>query len=971
MEQLKRLRRGRSAAICVLLAVGVSSTAAMPAYASGPVWTISSSSSPTNFAPGDETGDDKYVLSVIDTAGGSDAGSPIEVSDTLPPGITASAVSGEDLGNGHALTCSPTPKPTCTYEGFEMASGDVLRIEVTVKVSAIVAPSVTNSVSVSGGGAATTAQAEDPTTISSNDAGFGISNFAATWSDTQAGAAVNLTAGFTFNQVASAGEMVPAADAKDVGLTLPQGFIVNPNAVPMCTYSQAASDSCPAETAVGVVFTLSGPDVGGAPRPSSSLVYNTQPELGKLGRLTVFLPGGPLTFALTLEPDDTHRMRLEAKNVSQIDPLTSITMTLWGAPVAYDGAGPDHVTTSGSPSFGGRGAIAPLRFLTSPTACGEPPESELSSDSWEQPGALLEASSPTRTFTGCNRLPFDPSLHVAADIESAGEPSGYQVNLTLAIAQGASGLESSSVENAAIALPPGAGISLSSANGMLACSEVQAALGSSAATCPDAAKVGTVEITTPLSLHPLQGAIYLATAYENPLHAPFAMYLIAKDPTSGASIRLTGQIETDPLTGQPTLRFDDMPQLPIGELRIHFFGGARALLSTPTACGTATSTAKLAPWSSNSDAEPVASFQIQSGADDTSCSEARPFNPVFLTEDKATGDANTLDSLALFVSRPEHDLEQELGTIAIEAPPALAQTFAEVSPCGEPEASQGACPAASIVGTVAATAGLNAYPVTLRGGIYLTGGYGGSPQGLSIEIPVNPGPFELGTAVIRAGVAVNPDTGELSLASGRLPTIMGGVPLQVDELLLLFDRGAFTVNPACEPLGITGTITSTENSTVQIAGNPLGSSSPPCPHSEPAPPQGGPQVGPVSPGTATVGLLSPEIATSGRGVAKVKLACRGTARCLGSVTLIGKLGSTDEKGHAKQEMLGTARFSLKAGATATVEVKLSARAKSALRIEHGYLRAVLSIRTSSPEPAQTHSVIVQLSTHKIRRHAKR
>src|SRR6185312_15386985 len=105
MEGMGRLSRGWWATVCVLLALGVSGAAAMPAYAGQPVWTISSASSPTNFQAGDETGDDRYVLIVVNTGGGAAGSSPLEVSDTLPSGLTASSISGEDLGNGQSLPC--------------------------------------------------------------------------------------------------------------------------------------------------------------------------------------------------------------------------------------------------------------------------------------------------------------------------------------------------------------------------------------------------------------------------------------------------------------------------------------------------------------------------------------------------------------------------------------------------------------------------------------------------------------------------------------------------------------------------------------------------------------------------------------------------------------------------------------------------------------------------------------------------
>jgi hypothetical protein len=108
----------------------------------------------------------------------------------------------------------------------------------------------------------------------------------------------------------------------------------------MCTFSQAVTDSCPADSAVGVAFTSSSAGLGGAPVPYSSLVYNTTPALGQLGRLTLFLPGNPVIFTLTIRADGTYALRLAGGNLTQIEPLISMTMTLWGVPVAHDGAGP-------------------------------------------------------------------------------------------------------------------------------------------------------------------------------------------------------------------------------------------------------------------------------------------------------------------------------------------------------------------------------------------------------------------------------------------------------------------------------------------------------------------------------------------------------------------------------------------------------------------------------------------------------
>ena len=415
------------AAAGLLLVFGAKAAVAVPAYASGSAWTISSASSPTDFAAGDETGDDMYVLTVVDTGDGLTVpGSPIEVADTMPSGLTASAISGEDLGNGQALTCRLTPTLGCTYEGFEVAPGDVVRIEIAVKVGTGVASSVVNKAAVTGGGAEAGASSEDPTTISTTGAGFGISDFAASWSGTQAGASVNLTAGFTFNQVVNGGETVPAADAKEVALNLPPGFVANATAVPRCSVSEVEGGTCPADTAVGVAFTSSRSGVGGAPTPYSSLVYNVVPSVGELGALVLFLPSGLVWLELTLRTDGDYGLRMAANDLPDVSALISMTLTLWGDPGAYDGfgPGPDHVIASGGPSFGGPGGLA-TRFLTSAGTCGALADSTLSADSWAAPAVFAEASSMTPAVTGCQRLPFDPSLSVAPDVIEADTPSGY------------------------------------------------------------------------------------------------------------------------------------------------------------------------------------------------------------------------------------------------------------------------------------------------------------------------------------------------------------------------------------------------------------------------------------------------------------------------------------------------------------------------------------------------------------------
>src|SRR5580658_6411966 len=93
------------------------------AWAAAPQWTVTAVSAPTNFAPGDVSGEDAYLVTVTNTGSAPSNGSTITVTDELPEGISLDpkgAVGHDQFlfleGGSHlaasAMTCSLA---SCSY----------------------------------------------------------------------------------------------------------------------------------------------------------------------------------------------------------------------------------------------------------------------------------------------------------------------------------------------------------------------------------------------------------------------------------------------------------------------------------------------------------------------------------------------------------------------------------------------------------------------------------------------------------------------------------------------------------------------------------------------------------------------------------------------------------------------------------------------------------------------------------------
>jgi hypothetical protein len=534
------------------------------------------------------------------------------------------------------------------------------------------------------------------------------------------------------------------------------------------------------------------------------------------------------------------------------------------------------------PSFGNCPANViepPLPLLTNPTSCGVARTGTFSVESWSDPGKFVSKPLSLPELGGCESLDFSPTLAVTPDGTDGSTPTGLNVEerVPQESVLNPEGLAESDVKNTTVTLPAGVQLSPSAADGLQACTGDPADLtsgqmgspgdqigftgfnpqsgsyeftprkpGSLAATiageleplqagvnfCPDASKVATVHIKTPLLEEELEGSVYLAAPQnfaagplENPFRSLIALYLVVEAPERGVLVKLAGKVVPNPETGQLTTTFDDTPQLPYTSLKLEFFGTGRAPLATPGLCGSYGSQASLEPWSGTAAVSPNASFQITSGAAGSACSDPLPFSPS-LASDMPNVQAGGFSNLATTLSR--EDGQQNIQSATLHYPPGLSGLLSGVKLCAEAQANAGTCGPASEIGETIVSVGLGNDPFSVTGGkVYITEKYDGAPFGLSIVNPAKAGPFVLQEGrpvVVRAKIEVNPITAALTVTTNSeaqgyaIPHIIDGIPLQIKHVYVNVNRPGFTFNPTnCSKMAITGSVGSDEGASSPVS----------------------------------------------------------------------------------------------------------------------------------------------------------
>src|SRR3954454_2449207 len=456
---------------------------------------------------------------------------------------------------------------------------------------------------------------------------------------------------------------------------------------------------------------------------------------------------------------------------------------------------------------GGTGEHAP--FIRLPTVCAGRQTTKLTVTSYANETATAEDLTDTGA-TGCNQVPFAPTLALTPSTTQQDSPVGAAVDIGVPWQTDPAKLASSHVKNTVVTLPPGMSISPSAANGLQACTDAQFGQGThNPIACPAASKVGTAEIQTPGLATALKGSVYLGQPQTD---NPYRLFVVVEG--SGLSVRLKGRVTPDPSTGQLTTSFADTPQVPFSHFILNLRPGPSATLASPLACGPAATTSAITPYSGNANTTPGTSYTVDLDGHGAACPPA-PFNLGFSAGSSSMA-AGAFSPFNLTVTRA--DGQQFLSGLTVRQPAGLLGLIQSVPLCEDAPAAAGTCPESSRVGPSTVSSGPGSAPFSLSGPVYLSGPYGGGPFGLVIAIRALAGPFDLGTVVVRAAIKVDPTDSHLTIETPSLPTILQGIPLRLRTVNVAIDRAGFLFNPtSCDPLAVGATLTSTDGATQDVS----------------------------------------------------------------------------------------------------------------------------------------------------------
>jgi hypothetical protein len=671
-------------------------------------------------------------------------------------------------------------------------------------------------------------------------------------------------------------ETLPDAPAlpENLHFVLPPGLIGKASKLPRCTqanfsaYKLTYANLCNERSAIGVAAaTVTDPTPAVGWKTITVPVFNIEPSPGEPARFGFAAYGIPVVLTTHVRSGSDYGVEVAVHQAPNSAAVLQSQLTLWGVPMD-----PGHDSQRGWECLQEGWWVeqeipcktaaqlekenhetGPESFLTMPTYCATTPVTTADGEAWNGVTFGHEGQTPVKyeftPFTGCGALPFEPSIEVETDHHEASTPSGMTVKVKVNQDGTVSGKEGAiadaTIAKTTLALPRGVQASAGAADGLLTCTSKgfgfnggeaagheadEAALlennhfdqtaivdeleGEPVTECPKAAKIGTVNIKSPLLEEELTGGVYLASENIDPLgvNTPFTsklvLYIFAESKISKVQVKLAGSVQITE-EGQLVSTFDHTPPVAFSELTLHLNDGPRASESTPEECGT--SQPAVAEFETAARPKETTkaedTFDITSGPGGSPCPApgTQPFAPGFDAKSESPG-AGEFSPFIVTLERP--DGQQALKSVTVTQPPGVSAMISSVNRCpiALAKALPPACPAESQVGESTAIAGLGSDHVSIPGKVYLTDSPApGVPFGLlSVSDATHVGVFDLGEIAVMSNITVNETTAQATVTSEAIPQYAPfvnepgtstGLPAQIHQLRINVNRPGFTFNP--------------------------------------------------------------------------------------------------------------------------------------------------------------------------------
>ncbi len=612
----------------------------------------------------------------------------------------------------------------------------------------------------------------------------------------------------------------PTAFVKDIVVDTPAGLSVNPEALPKCTIAQLTTLTCPPASLVGTnyltVAAQSPNEVTKKCEPTlvpgecaqvriALPVYNVVPFEGVPSMVGFMTKAGPTFIVGSLSPVDQH----VTFTISNIHPPSPTSPPIIESRLVFNGRA-------------GNGT-----YLTTPSDCAGGLVSLLHLDSqgppYEAEQTKAEAPTPPSSVTDCELVPFKPTIAVNPQGGAVDSPEATTVNVGIPF-DPTEPIANSYLKTAKVTLPEGMGLNPASANGLVACTDEQFHYHTNLPIeCPDASKIGSVEVQTPsLPADSLGGTVYVGQPLSNDptTGEQFRIFIHVMSTRYGVNVRLVGKVFPNLKTGQLTAVVDENPQATFSSFKLRLNGGPKGTLTTPGTCGPHTTTTQMTPWSGNPDENtPTGSFTLTSDPSGGSCPQtlaARPFVPSY-TAASDSANAGAYSPFRVHIGRT--DGQQELKAVNVTLPKGLTGKLAGIPYCsdaaiaaaaatsGTAQQASSSCSAESMIGTTTTAAGSGSGPIKVAGKAFLAGPYKGAPLSMAVITPGVAGPYDIGTIVVRVALKVNPETAQVNAVSDTIPDVFGGVKLDIRSIDVNVDRSKFMLNPTnCAAQATSGTI---------------------------------------------------------------------------------------------------------------------------------------------------------------------